>query len=131
VEVKHLGVDVGVGYFSFIDTDMVRGADSHPAIGPLRQDLPGPFGKTHSLAAVGEAVATGIAERRRWVVVPAWARALLVLRTALAPLMERGALRAAEEAERRFRADVDERGVVAASALVGAGGEAAREREPA
>src|SRR6187431_3157810 len=24
-EVRHLGVDVGVGYFSFIDTDMVRG----------------------------------------------------------------------------------------------------------
>ena len=29
-EVRHLGVDVGVGYFSFIDTDMVRGGDEHP-----------------------------------------------------------------------------------------------------
>ena len=27
-EVAHLGVDVGVAYFSWIDTDMVRGADA-------------------------------------------------------------------------------------------------------
>src|SRR5918992_6088284 len=38
-EVMHLGVDVGVGYFSFIDTDMVRGADSHPAVGALRTEM--------------------------------------------------------------------------------------------
>ena len=36
VEVKHLGVDVGVGYFAFIDTDMVRGGDAHPALGRFR-----------------------------------------------------------------------------------------------
>jgi len=29
-------VDVGVAYFAFIDTDMVRGADSHPTLGGLR-----------------------------------------------------------------------------------------------
>src|SRR5919108_5248285 len=39
-EVKHLGVDVGVGYFAFIDTDMVRGGDGRPALGKLRQDAP-------------------------------------------------------------------------------------------
>ena len=47
-EVAHLGVDVGVGYFAFLDTDMVRGGDSHPVFGKLRvgdtravgQDLP-------------------------------------------------------------------------------------------
>jgi NAD(P)-dependent dehydrogenase (short-subunit alcohol dehydrogenase family) len=131
VEVKHLGVDVGVGYFSFIDTDLVRGADAHPAIGTLRQDLPGPLRRTYPVSAVGEAVATGIAERRRRIVVPGWMRAMLALRTAVAPLMELGALRDVEEAEQRFLRDVDERGVTAASALVGAGGEAAREREPA
>ncbi len=49
VEVKQLGVDVGVGYFSFIDTEMVRAADTHPAMGTpapeaavaVRQYLPG------------------------------------------------------------------------------------------
>ena len=39
-EVKNLGVDVGVGYFSFIDTDLVRGADAHPALGHLRGEIP-------------------------------------------------------------------------------------------
>ena len=45
---RHLGVDVGVGYFAFLDTDMVRGGDTHPVFGepalgdagPVRQDLP-------------------------------------------------------------------------------------------
>ena len=36
VEVKHLGVDVGVAYFGFIDTDMVRATDAHPSLGQLR-----------------------------------------------------------------------------------------------
>ena len=42
IEVKHLGVDVGVGYFSWIDTELVRAADAHPAYGGLRDKLPWP-----------------------------------------------------------------------------------------
>jgi NAD(P)-dependent dehydrogenase (short-subunit alcohol dehydrogenase family) len=127
-EVKHLGVDVGVGYFAFIDTDMVRGADAHPAMGKLRKETPGPLSKTHPLSAVGEAIATGIEERRRWVVVPRWSRALLVLRTALAPLVDKASYERAAEADRLFQQDIEARGVEAASAPVGRGGEAARER---
>jgi NAD(P)-dependent dehydrogenase (short-subunit alcohol dehydrogenase family) len=131
-EVKHLGVDVGVGYFSFIDTDMVRGADAHPAVGQLRAEMTlGPFGRTYPLSDAGQAIADGIEKRRRWVVVPPWARALLVLRTALAPLAERGSRESAAEADRLFEADVAERGAEAASKPVGPGGEAAaRERTP-
>jgi NAD(P)-dependent dehydrogenase (short-subunit alcohol dehydrogenase family) len=125
-EVKHLGVDVGVGYFSFIDTDMVRGADSHPAVGALRAEMSrGPLSKTYPLSDAGEAIADGIENRSRWVVVPRWARALLVLRTALVPLVERGSRDYAEEGDRLFEADVEERGAKAASAPVGPGGEAA------
>lgn len=126
VEVKHLGVDVGVGYFSWIDTDMVRGGDAHPKLGHLRGEIPGPFGKTYPVSAAGEAIAAGIAERRRWVVVPGWSRALLVLRTALAPLFDRISYESAAEADRLFSDDVRERGVEEASAPVGAGGEASR-----
>jgi NAD(P)-dependent dehydrogenase (short-subunit alcohol dehydrogenase family) len=124
-ELKQWGVDVGVGYFSWIDTDMVRGADAHPAVGGLRNEAPGPFGKTYPVTAVGKAVAAGIEERRRWVVVPGWSRGLLVLRTALAPLIERAGFEGAAEADRLFEQDVEERGVQDASAPVGAGGEAA------
>jgi NAD(P)-dependent dehydrogenase (short-subunit alcohol dehydrogenase family) len=131
-EVKHLGVDVGVGYFSFIDTDMVRGADAHPAVGQLRAEMTlGPLGRTYPLSDAGQAIADGIEKRRRWVVVPPWARALLVLRTALAPLAERGSRESAAEADRLFEADVAERGAEAASKPVGPGGEAAaREGTP-
>jgi NAD(P)-dependent dehydrogenase (short-subunit alcohol dehydrogenase family) len=130
-EVKRLGVDVGVGYFGFIDTDMVRGADAHPAVGHMRQETPGPIKRTYPVSAVGQAVADGIEKRRRWVVVPGWIRPLLVMRTALAPLLDRASFDRAEEADRAFQEDVEARGVAAASALVGAGGEATREREPA
>jgi NAD(P)-dependent dehydrogenase (short-subunit alcohol dehydrogenase family) len=131
LELKHLGVDVGVGYFGFIDTDMVRGGDAHPAVGHLRQETPGPITRTYPVSAVGRAVADGIEARRRWVVVPGWLRPLLVLRTALAPLFERASFDRAAEADRLFEQDVEARGSEAASAPVGAGGEAAREREPA
>ncbi len=127
VELKHLGVDVGVGYFAFIDTDLVRAADAHP-LGELRKKTPGPLSKTYPLSAVGQAIATGIEERRRWVVVPSWSRALLVLRTALAPLIDRASYETAAEADGLFQQDVEARGVEAASAPVGPGGEAARER---
>ena len=127
-ELKHLGVDVGVGYFWFIDTDLVRGADAHPVAGPLRQDTVGPLKRVYPVSAVGEAVAAGIERRRRWIVVPAWAKALLLLRTALAPVIDRGAHDSAAEADRLFQEDIERRGLEAASAPLGAGGEAATER---
>jgi NAD(P)-dependent dehydrogenase (short-subunit alcohol dehydrogenase family) len=130
-EVKHLGVDVGVGYFAFIDTDMVRGADAHPAHGPFRQETPGPLSKTYPVSAVGKAVAEGIEKRRRWVMVPRWLGATLLLRTALAPLIERASVDRAAEADRLFQQDIEARGAEEASAPVGAGGEAARERQTA
>jgi NAD(P)-dependent dehydrogenase (short-subunit alcohol dehydrogenase family) len=125
VEVKHLGVDVGVGYFSFIDTDMVRGGDAHPALGHFRDEAGWPFNKTYPLAQAGKAIADGIEGRKRWVVVPPWGRALLVLRTAIAPLLERGSAKTAAQADEEFMRDVEARGAAAASAAVGPGGQAA------
>jgi NAD(P)-dependent dehydrogenase (short-subunit alcohol dehydrogenase family) len=130
VEVKHLGVDVGVAYFAFIDTDLVRAADAHPAIGAMRKETPGPLSKTHPVSAVGEAIVKGIEERRRWVVVPGWIRSLLVLRTALAPLLDKAMLARAAEADELMQRDIEARGMEAASAPVGPGGEAAIERAP-
>jgi NAD(P)-dependent dehydrogenase (short-subunit alcohol dehydrogenase family) len=130
LEVRHLGVDVGVGYFSFIDTDMVRGGDAHPALGRFRTESGWPFNKTYPLSQAGQAIGEGIEQRRRWVVVPPWGRALLVLRTALAPLLERRAYDLAAEADTVFMKDVEERGAKAASSPVGAGGEAAQKAAP-
>jgi NAD(P)-dependent dehydrogenase (short-subunit alcohol dehydrogenase family) len=125
-ELDHLGVDVGVGYFSWIDTEMVAGTDRHPAFGSARANLPGPFGKTYPLSKAGEAVAEGVERRRRWIVVPGWGRALLIGRGLLFPLFDRGGKREAAEMDERFARDKEERGAEA-SAPVGAGGAAARE----
>ena len=125
LEVRHLGVDVGVGYFAFIDTDLVRGADAHPAWGHLRTEAGGLGGKTYPVSAVGDAVTEGIEQRRRWVTVPRLLRPLLVLRTALLPLVEWSAFRRVPEADRLFQQDVEARGAEDASAPVGPGGEAA------
>jgi NAD(P)-dependent dehydrogenase (short-subunit alcohol dehydrogenase family) len=129
-EVRHLGVDVGVGYFSFIDTDMVRGGDGHASLGGLRAQAGWPVNRTYPLAGAGAAIANGIEGRRRWVVYPGWGRALLVLRTAIAPLLERGGRGTAAEADSLFLKDVEERGAEAASGPVGAGGQAARKIAP-
>jgi NAD(P)-dependent dehydrogenase (short-subunit alcohol dehydrogenase family) len=128
VELAHLGVDVGVGYFSWIATDMVAGGDAHPAMGFARARLPGPFGKTYPISAAGEAVVEGIERRRRWVVAPPWIRSLLVLRGVLSPVFDVGGRQSAPEMDERFARVVDELGPGEASAPVGPGGAAARER---
>src|SRR5919204_3283067 len=57
VELRHLGVDVGVAYFGWIDTDMVRGAEArHPAFAKLRADLRGQAGRTLPVAEAGAVI---------------------------------------------------------------------------
>jgi NAD(P)-dependent dehydrogenase (short-subunit alcohol dehydrogenase family) len=129
-EVRHLGVDVGVGYFGFIDTDMVRGADAHPAIGKIREQMGGPLGKTYPLSAAGKAIADGIEGRKRWIVVPRWARAFIFARTLIQPLVEKQSQAHVEEADAAFMQDIEERGAAAASGPIGPGGEAARRAAP-
>jgi NAD(P)-dependent dehydrogenase (short-subunit alcohol dehydrogenase family) len=131
VELAQHGASTSVAYFGFIDTDMVRATDAHPSLGPLRANGTGPLGKTYPLSQVGKAVLEGMEKRSRWVVVPRWSRALLVLRTAIAPLFDKAAFEPAAEADRLFQQDVDNRGVEAASAPMGPGGDAARQREAA
>ena len=74
-------------------------------------------------------IVEGIEGRGRTVVFPGWIRAMLVLRGMLGPLLERGSGERTAELDAAFARDVAERGSEAASALVGAGGEAERRRE--
>lgn len=121
-EVAHLGVDVGVGYFSWIDTDMVRGADARPAIGGMRKKISGPASKTYPLSDVADAIAAGVEQRRRHVVVPGWIRAMLLLRGPLAPLLDRQARREVPATEQRMLEAIEREGAAVVTAPVGAGG---------
>lgn len=120
------GVHVGVGYFSWIDTEMVRGADGQPAFGPMRAKLPPPMNRTYPLSDVGDAVVAAFEHRSDWVGVPRWlVRTARILRGVLSPFTARAARDTFPEFEATFARDVAERGAEAASRPTGAGGEAA------
>jgi NAD(P)-dependent dehydrogenase (short-subunit alcohol dehydrogenase family) len=125
-EVAHLGVGVGVAYFSWIDTDMVRGADARAGMSGMRKAISGPLRRTFPLSDVAEAVARGVERRARWVVVPGWIRVPLLLRGPLGPLADLGARRRVPALERRMTEEAERQGAETAFAPVGAGGAADR-----
>jgi hypothetical protein len=127
-EVRHLGVDVGVGYFGFIATDLFAGGEEHPVYAGLRKALGGPVGKSYPVSAVGEAVVRGVERRRRWVMVPGWLSAILLLRGPISVLADVGRHRTIAELDERFEDFVKERGAAEASAPFGRGGAAMRDR---
>ncbi|HWG64112.1 MAG TPA: SDR family oxidoreductase [Streptosporangiaceae bacterium] len=73
-EVAHRGVDVGVAYLSWTDTDMVRASDADDVLRQLRARLPGPAGKTAPLGPAADRLAAGIARRSASVYGQPWIR---------------------------------------------------------
>src|SRR4051794_14863574 len=124
VEVAHRGVDVGVAYFSWIDTEMVRGVDARPTFSYMRSRLKGPFGKTYPVGDAAQAIVDGIEARSRIVTAPEWVRYMLPLRGLVQRVAERETLSQMPDIERRWEQDLEQLGAEA-SAPVGAGGKAA------
>jgi NAD(P)-dependent dehydrogenase (short-subunit alcohol dehydrogenase family) len=128
LEVKRLGVSVGVGYFSWIDTDMVRAADRHPVGKYGRRQLRGPFTRTYPVSVATRAIVRGLERRSRRVYAPGWVPGLLLgrgLLEPLAPLIELEAGRVSARSEELLEAEIAQRGTAAATAPVGPGGAAA------
>jgi NAD(P)-dependent dehydrogenase (short-subunit alcohol dehydrogenase family) len=125
LELRHHGVDVGVGYFSWIASDMVTSADEHEAFRLLRSTMKGPFGKTYPLSVAADAIVRGIDARARHVVAPSWVRWMLPLRGLLPYVAERDVLKIVPEGERLLEAE-------GGSVVMGPGGQAGmHERAPA
>jgi hypothetical protein len=83
-EVAHLGITVGLVHPSWIDTDLVRGAEADlPSFQELRARLPYPGNVTTSVDRAAAAIVNGLVSRRsrvyvpRAVVVANWAKAAL------------------------------------------------------
>lgn len=121
VEEAPFGVGVGVAYFLFLDTDMVRDAEREmPQMDRARERLPRAFAKTYPLAPAVDEVVAAIADRRRRVAYPKWFLRLLPLRQAFASkVFEQQAAKGVPEAMADYEALIAERG---------AGGAAASER---
>ena len=103
VELKPVGVDVGVAYFSFLDTDLVRGALKEPAVAKMRENLPWPLNRTSPVKPAVEATVQAIERRRRTVFYPPWLRVAAPLRGVLQPLLEPRMAATAEEPLRMLR----------------------------
>ncbi|QKW00974.1 SDR family oxidoreductase [Streptomyces sp. NA02536] len=82
-EVGHRGVKVGVGYLSWTDTDMVRGADQDDVMRELRQRLPWPSNKTYPLGPAVDRLVAGVERRASHVYGQWWLRGMQGVRGAL------------------------------------------------
>jgi NAD(P)-dependent dehydrogenase (short-subunit alcohol dehydrogenase family) len=101
LEVAHLGVDVGIAYFSFISTPLVRGFEERAAFRRFRAAAPPMLRETYPVEHAATALERGIESRARRVVAPGWVRWLLILRGLLAnSVAERSLARAAPEVVR-------------------------------
>jgi len=125
-EVDHLGVDVGVAYFPWLATDLVSGADEHPAFAFFRSKLRSPFNKTYPVEIAAEALVRGLGRRSKRVAAPGWVRGALIARGLLNQLAERDARGWGAELDRMYEQELRDRGEVA-TRPVGAGGEAVAE----
>jgi NAD(P)-dependent dehydrogenase (short-subunit alcohol dehydrogenase family) len=115
-EIGHKGVAVGVGYLSWTDTDMVRGADQDDVMRELRKRLPWPTNKTYPLGPAVDRLVDGIERRSAHIYAQWWLRGMQSIRGALPTLI--GTIGPREV--RRFDDRLDEVG----TGLVGAGGAA-------
>jgi NAD(P)-dependent dehydrogenase (short-subunit alcohol dehydrogenase family) len=119
VEVGHQGVKVGVGYLSWTDTDMVRGADEDEVLRELRARLPWPANRTYPLAPAVERLADGVARRAAHVYGQWWLRGTQSVRGYLPSLVATVGRREMRRIAPRLLATADRR-----RGLVGPGGRA-------
>ncbi|WP_039937911.1 SDR family oxidoreductase [Streptomyces himastatinicus] len=118
-EVGHRGVTVGVGYLSWTDTDMVRGADRDEVMRELRARMPWPAGRTYPLGPAVDRLVAGIERRSAHVYGQWWLRGMQPVRGYLPALIGAVGRREMRWAEPRLAATRGQRGH-----LVGEGGAA-------
>ncbi|GAB2768787.1 SDR family oxidoreductase [Streptomyces daliensis] len=123
-EVGYKGVRVGVGYLSWTDTDMVRGADQDDVMRDLRKRLPWPTNRTYPLGPAVDRIVDGIERRGSHVYAQWWLRGMQGIRGYLPMLI--GTV--GQREMRRFEPRLATKGTQ--TGLVGAGG-AADEKERA
>jgi NAD(P)-dependent dehydrogenase (short-subunit alcohol dehydrogenase family) len=112
LELAHTGTRVGVGYFSFIDTDMVREAVAHPAVVRGMNTLPGGLRRPLPVGAAGAAIVRGVERRAKRVYAPRWVPALIAARGLGGPIESLAGrdprlVRALREAEQRATASAE------------------------
>jgi NAD(P)-dependent dehydrogenase (short-subunit alcohol dehydrogenase family) len=118
IETQSSGVSVGVAYFLFLDTDMVRdGEREMPAFQRVKDSLPRALGRTYPLDPAIDQLASAITARERRVAYPNWVLSLLPVRQLFASgALERFAARSGADAIGEYQRIADQAGAGAASA---------------
>jgi NAD(P)-dependent dehydrogenase (short-subunit alcohol dehydrogenase family) len=118
IEMQPSGVQVGVAYFLFLDTDMVNDAEREsPLLQRAKAEMPGFLSRTYPLPPAIDEVVAAIAQRRRRVSYPRWFLKALPLRQLLvSPWAERRTAKNVPDSIREYERQAAERGASAASA---------------
>ncbi|MEO5876205.1 MAG: short-chain dehydrogenase/reductase [Streptosporangiaceae bacterium] len=83
IELAHTGTEVGLAYFGAVDTPLVRGLITRPALAQGLDRLPKVIGGPIAPSRAARAMTSGIRRRARSVHAPWWVPALLALRAPL------------------------------------------------
>lgn len=118
MEMAPFGVDIGVAYFLFLDTDMVRdGEREMPILQRSKSDLPAPISRTYPLPPAIDEIAAAIAERRRRISYPRWFLKVLWMRQLFASaIVEKVSARRVAQGLGDYEKLIAERGESAAAA---------------
>src|SRR3954470_23821429 len=112
------GVRVGVAYYLFLDTPMVRGGEQMPAFRDTKSQLPGPISRTYPLEPAIAATVAGIERRARIVCYPRFIRAMIAVRGLMDnPLSDLAVRRSVKPMEEAFAAEAERIGPDAAARL--------------
>lgn len=115
-EVSHLGVDVGVAYFSWLATDLVKTGGEHPGFTFMREKLPGPVKSVAPVDTAVHAILKGVERRQIRVMAPGWLRFAMASRWFLSA--RKGAFKAHMPELERLCADELKKHGGAASAMI-------------
>lgn len=116
-EVSHLGIDVGVAYFGWLDTDLVRTGNGHKGFKYVREHLPTPLRGIAPADIATTALVEGVLRRKKRVLAPGWLRLALAMRWFVAG--NGSAFKAhMPEIERLCEAELKARGGLASSAMI-------------
>jgi NAD(P)-dependent dehydrogenase (short-subunit alcohol dehydrogenase family) len=111
-EVAHLGVDVGVLYLLWVDTDMVTGSEEKiEAFAKLRGAMRGPMARTMPRERAIGTIVAAIEGRRRRAMAPRWLNAVYRLRGFAGRPVERDMLEMAPLVDEVTAAEASKRGV--------------------
>jgi NAD(P)-dependent dehydrogenase (short-subunit alcohol dehydrogenase family) len=93
IETAPSGARVGCAYFGFIDTDLVRASFAQPSAQRINSKSPGFLRNPVPVSKAVDAIEQGIERRSARLWAPRWVGAMIALRSAIQPLVERNILK--------------------------------------